>query len=133
MDARDFFAVAEKLRSSGIEAERRTSIGRSYYGLFHVLLAALSTRGVIFSETPDDHYKLISYLTKGKNRTAASVGNKLKDLRLQRNSADYRLKEVCSTGTSEFVYQKAKKALEEFDALSDSEITTLVETIQRLP
>src|ERR1035438_9445502 len=96
MDAREFFPIAERLRSSPVEAERRTSAGRSYYGLFHVLLGALSEGGVIFRETPDDHQTLISYLIKGGHKTAASVGLALKDLRQDRNRADYRLKEVFS-------------------------------------
>jgi len=51
MDAREFLPIAERMSTSANEAERRTSIGRSYYGLFHVLLGALSDRGVIFRET----------------------------------------------------------------------------------
>ena len=133
MDPRDFFSIAERMCSSTIEAERRTSIGRSYYGLFHVLLAALSDRGVIFREIPQDHQMLISYLLKGGNKTAASVGAVLKDLRQERNRADYRLKEICVTKSSQFIYQKATKALGQFESLSEGEMTTLVENIQGLP
>lgn len=70
MDARDFLAIAERYRSCHIEAERRTSVGRSYYTLFHVLLGVLSGKGVTFRGIPEDHYTLISYLTKAGNRAA---------------------------------------------------------------
>jgi hypothetical protein len=133
MDPRDFFPIADSMRCSTNEAERRTSIGRSYYGLFHVVLAALSDRGVIFKETPQDHQMLINYLQRGGNRKAASVGAALKDLRLERNQADYHLKGICSTKSSQFVYQKATNALDQFEGLSESEFDALVETIQRLP
>lgn len=132
MDPRDFFPIAERMCSSAIEAERRTSIGRAYYGLFNVLLSALSDRGVIFRETPDDHQTLISYLLKGGNREAASVGAVLKDLRQERNSADYRLKEVCRTKSAQFIYQKATRALRQFESLSAGDMAVLVQTIQRL-
>jgi hypothetical protein len=89
MDARDFFTIAERYKSSHVEAERRTSVGRSYYALFNVLLGTLSGKGVIFRGTPDDHYTLISYLTKAGNRASGIAGSALKDLRLERNRADY--------------------------------------------
>lgn len=133
MDARDFFRIADSMRTSAVEAERRTSIGRAYYGLYHVVLSALSDRGVIFRETPEDHHMLISYLQKGGNRTAVQVGNILKDIRQQRNDADYRLRMECNTKTAQFVYMKAEQALNQFDALSHDELSALVENIQRLP
>lgn len=133
MDARDFFPIAERMCRSADEAERRTSIGRSYYGLFLVLLGTLSERGIVFRETPEDHQMLISYLLKGRNRTAASVGAALKDLRQERNHADYNLKEICTAKSSEFVYLKAAKALGNFESISDPEMVNLVRTIQALP
>jgi hypothetical protein len=98
-----------------------------------VLLGALSDRGVIFRETPEVHRNLIAYLTKGRNKVAASVGAVLKDLRQERNRADYRLKEICNAKSSEFVYQKAMKALRQFESISESELVSLVKTIQALP
>jgi len=133
MDAREFFPIAARMSTSANEAERRTSIGRSYYGLFHVLLGALSDRGVVFRETPDDHQNLIAYLTKCRNSVAAKVGAALKDLRQERNRADYRLKEICSERSSEFVYQKTMNALRQFESISEPELGSLVKTIRALP
>ena len=130
MDAREFFPIAERLMNSANEAERRTSAGRSYYGLFHVLLAALSARGVIFRQTPDDHQTLISYLTKAGNKEAALVGSALKDLRQDRNRADYQLADVFSARTSEFAYQKAKRALGQFESVPPDEVATIIRNIQ---
>ena len=35
MDPVDFLSIAGMLRASAMEAERRTSVGRSYYGLYN--------------------------------------------------------------------------------------------------
>jgi hypothetical protein len=58
MNARDFLAVAAQFKNSENEAERRTSIGRSYYALFNVVIGVLTAKGVIFRQTPDDHIAL---------------------------------------------------------------------------
>jgi hypothetical protein len=57
MDARDFFAVAERLKSSALEADCRT--------LLNAVRQALASRGVIFREVPEDR------------QTASSLAKKL--------------------------------------------------------
>jgi hypothetical protein len=133
MDARDFLAIAERLRNSGDEAERRTSVGRSYYTLFNVLIGALGAKGVIFRETADDHQRLVSYLSKGRSKTAAAVGATLRDLRLERNRADYDLRVHFAPKNSDFVYQKTVAALRQFDSIPEAEMDLFVQTIQALP
>jgi hypothetical protein len=133
MDAIDFFAIAERYQSSRIEAECRTSIGRSYYALFNTLVGVLSAKGVIFRGTPEDHYKLISYLTKDCKRAAAFAGSALKDLRLERNRADYDMTAAMRSKTSEFVYQKAIKAMNEFQSIAPPDLELIVERIQAMP
>lgn len=132
MDGREFFVIAEKFKTSANEAERRTSIGRSYYALFNVLMGKLSDNGVVFAETPDDHYKLISYLSKAGSRTAGIVGGALKDLRLERNRADYVMKTVIDSRASELLYQKATRAMAQFDSIPSTEMQNIVERIQAL-
>ena len=117
MNGRSFLRVADQFRASADEAEVRTSISRSYYALFNVLLGALSAKGVIFRETADDHYTLIGYLNKADSKVAAIVGTALKTLRLERNRADYDMKATFDTKTSDFLYLKATRALAQFDAI----------------
>jgi len=133
MNARDFFAVAAQFKNSENEAERRTSIGRSYYALFNVVIGALTAKGVIFRQTPDDHHRLVSYLTKTRNRTANSVGSALLSLRTDRNRADYEMALVTSVRTTEFVFQKAADALAQFDSISPAEMAGIVTQIQAIP
>ena len=104
MDARDFFAIASEFRNSEKEAERRTSIGRSYYGLFNSVIA-----------------------------TARSVGAILKDLRQHRNDADYNMVVVIDLKTTDFVYQKAAKALKEFDSITLVDLQDIAEAIRSMP
>jgi len=75
---------------------------------------------------------LISYLTKAGHKTAASVGLALKDLRQDRNRADYQLKEVFDAETSDFVYQKAMRALGQFESVPAAEVATIIRNIQAL-
>ncbi|MDP2998942.1 MAG: hypothetical protein Q8N47_15750 [Bryobacterales bacterium] len=133
MDARDFLVIADHFRASASEAERRTSVGRSYYALFNVVLGALSAKGVIFRQTPDDHHTLVSYLTKVKHRQAGSIAEALKGLRLDRNLADYDMRTAVSMKTSEFLYQKAKGAIEQFDSIPVTELNEIVRKIQAIP
>jgi uncharacterized protein (UPF0332 family) len=133
MDPRDFLAVAAQFKNSSDEAERPTSIVRSYYALFNAVIGALTARGVIFRQTPDDHRTLISYLTKVRHRTAGSVGSALNSLRSDRNRADYELASVISVKTTEFVFQKASDALAQFDSISAPEMGDIVSQIQAIP
>jgi hypothetical protein len=132
MDAREFLLIAERFRNSGVEAERRTSAGRSYYALFNVVVSTLAGNGVPFSETYDDHRRLISNLTNAGSTTAASVGRLLKELRTDRNRADYRLDEMFESITSELVYSRAIKALRQFDSIPAAELASIVKRIQAL-
>lgn len=132
MDAREFLLIAERFRNSRVEAERRTSASRSYYALFNVVVSTLAGKGVPFSETDDDHRRLISNLTNTGSTTASSVGRLLNELRTDRNRADYRLDEMFESTTSELVYSRAIKALRQFDSISAAELANIVKRIQTL-
>ena len=133
MDARNFLGVAAQFKNSGNEAERRTSIGRSYYALFNVVIGTLTARGVVFRRTPDDHRTLVSYLTKARHRTASSVGSALLSLRSERNRADYEMASMIGAKTTEFVFQKATDASAQFDSISPAEMAEIVMQIQSIP
>lgn len=133
MNARDFLAVAAQLKNSENGAERRTSIGRSYYALFNVVIRLLTARGVIFRQTPDDRHKLVSYLTKSKHRAAGSVGLALLSLRTDRNRADYEMAATISVRTAEFVFQRATGALAQFDSICAAEMSEIMRRIQAIP
>lgn len=80
MDPAAFLDIAQQWQASDSEAERRTSIGRSYYTLFNILRQSLSSRGVPFRSSGADHGHLVDYLTRCRNQEAARIGGILKDL-----------------------------------------------------
>jgi hypothetical protein len=125
MDARDFFAVAERLKSSALEADCRT--------LLNAVRQALASRGVIFGEVPEDHHTVIAYLSKSGNRTAATVGDALRDLRQDRNLADYNLATPLSSTNSIFACEKALRVMRQFDAIPAAEMDRMITTIQASP
>ena len=61
------------------------------------------------------------------------MGSALKDLRNERNDADYELNAAFNVFRSEFVYMKAKNALMQFDAIPAAELANIVKNIQALP
>jgi len=133
MDARDFLTIADHFRASLREAERRTSIGRSYYALFNVVLGTLAAKGAAFHQSADDHRDLVAYLTKVGHRDTGPIGQALNDLRAHRNTADYKMSDPISVKTTEFVYEKAKRAIERFDAIPSAEINEIARKIQAIP
>ncbi|MCX6621375.1 MAG: hypothetical protein NTY38_09895 [Acidobacteria bacterium] len=133
MDARDFLIVAGQFSASPREAERRTSIGRSYYALFNLILGALAAKGVPFHESADDHRDLIAYLAKVRHGAAGRIGQVLSDLRTQRNIADYRMKAAVPEKTSGLVFEKAKRAIAEFDAIAPADLDEIARKIQAIP
>ena len=97
-----------------------------------MVVSTLVGKGVPFSEASDDHRRLVFNLTNAGSTTAASVGRLLKELRTDRNRADYRLDEMFETTTSELVYSRAIKALSQFDSISAAELANIVKRIQTL-
>jgi len=131
MNPVDFLKIAEQFHVSKVEAERRTSIGRSYYALYNQLLAALSSQGVSF-EREDSHGRLVYYLINCPPLKARTIGEDLKTLRNHRNDADYDMAKSVNARESEFVYKKACNAVQQFGALDASDVDKIARCIQHL-
>lgn len=132
MDPAAFLDIAQQWQVSDSEAERRTSIGRSYYTLFNILRQSLSSRGVHFRSGSDVHRQLVDYLTRCRHREAARIGGILKDLRVQRNQADYDMNITINTSQSQLAYRRAQDAIDRFNALSQTDLQTIITHIQAL-
>jgi hypothetical protein len=133
MDPRAFLDVANQLQTSASEAGRRTSIGRSYYALYNILRVSLESQGIPFQNSGDDHGRLVYYLTRCNNRAVARVGQALRDLRLQRNNADYEMSSAIDANQSQLAYQQAKRAVDRFDALNSADMAVILPRIKALP
>lgn len=110
MDPADFLSVAARLRASPSEAERRTSVGRSYYGLYNALRARFGTVANLKGNS-GDHRELIKYLKKNNDARLQQVGEKLGNLRDMRNDADYGMNFTIDANQSELAYQWAREAV----------------------
>ena len=73
MDARKFFPVADRLRNSDDEADRRTSIGRSYYGLLRPSTKPEMRIGQSLATVTESHrLKLLEPLERLSGKVARS-------------------------------------------------------------
>ena len=134
MNPSDFLTVASNLYSSSYEADMRTSVGRSYYALYNLVHETLSQLGVRFNNRGEDHGLLVYYLTDCRPAgAAATVREVLKDLRTERNRADYDMTATVNNRNSEFVYKKAEASFAGFKTLNPEELKNLASCIQELP
>jgi len=129
----DFLIIAGNFQTSSSEAERRTSIGRSYFALYDMLIDCLSAENVRFNKDGDDHWRLTYYLTKCGDRAADKMAGALKNLRFSRNLADYDLKASIGASQSEFSYKRAQSTISEIKSLLPKGIQRIAMSIRYLP
>lgn len=95
MDPLEFISVALRIANTDREADRRTAVGRAYYGAFHVARQFLLDCGLYFSPkqtyAAEIHTRVRYCLLESGNPDAVHAGNRLFALRNQRNAADYDL------------------------------------------
>ena len=90
-----FLVVAEALvqgaeDSSPNEAIYRIAISRAYYAAVCTMRNYLRDKGELLpSDKADVHNEIADWLRKSKDSERQKIGNRLKQLRADRNSADY--------------------------------------------
>jgi len=133
MDPKAFLGVAERLRDSNNEAECRTSVGRSYYALYNAVIGILKSKGVVFRETPQDHQSLVDYMTRVGSRIVGPVALTLKNLRTERNVADYNMSRSFDAKKSNLQYRLAKDTLDDFEKIPVTDLESLVARMKEIP
>ena len=128
----DFLNVANRFHASPDEAERRTSISRSYYATFHVLFDSLLQQGVDFRKTGEDHERLIYYLVNSGDHRTQMMGGNLRTLKSARGDADYRLKKPIQTFHSQLAFQTADQTISRFGRIPPGDLQGIVTTIRGL-
>ena len=118
MDPLDFLEVAKRYSDSKLESERRTSIGRSYYALFNQVALRVSNFAPLPGDV-DDHRAVTAYLLNARVPALLEVGRKLKDLRVTRNDADYRMQLQIDGRKSELALLRAEDAIQKFGTVND--------------
>ena len=107
----EYERLAKDLRNNGDEASQRTAISRLYYSIYHQALHALEKNDSTFlysKDKPAHQQVWDAYL---KSRTLSSIGNKGKQLRYNREKADYHPQIIKLDQVLEESFQTAKTIL----------------------
>lgn len=109
----DFYHLACELReaANGDDAKLRSAISRAYYAAF----LAARDKANISSKGTDGHSRVIKHYSQ--KPTDAVVANWLKDLKMDREAADYDMSKVCTGRTGGKSVGTARKVLEHLKAL----------------
>lgn len=114
MDPLDFLKVADNLKDSPDEAERRTAISRAYYSVFNCIKSYLVQNRIPFSSS-GEHGQLIRYLFNSGIKEVEQLSRMIDDLRMDRNEADYNMDSTrFNQNTCILLYLKARKVIEVF-------------------
>jgi hypothetical protein len=132
VDPAEFLVIADRLRASGVEADRRTSIGRSYYSLYNLVCDALSAAGIPLPGGADNHRALVHFLTRCGDVSAANVGDALKTLRIRRNQSDYEMRRNIDVKVSQLAFYLANREFAQFRGLGVAQAAALVASIRAL-
>ena len=133
MNPRDFLDVANRLHPSGDEADRRTSISRSYYAAYNVLVQTLAAKGVRFERNPKDHGRLVHYLAHSGDLRMQTIAGFLRTLRVRRGDADYDMRTLIKAWDSQLSCFAANNAITQFDAISGPDLDHIASVINALP
>jgi len=129
MDPVDFLKTAESLMDSPREPDIRTSVGRSYYGVFLYFRERLACKGLykqINSDTAS-HDFIIQCLMFCNEKIGQVASSRLKTLKQKRRSADYRLGDQFSSNDSSDALEMAKLIISDFEKITIEEETRLIE------
>ncbi|QDX29566.1 hypothetical protein [Dickeya poaceiphila] len=118
---KDFVSAAKSCLDSGTESGLRSAISRAYYAFYH------ETCGILTHCPPTTHDGVVEYLTKDARRknepfefiALVQLGAVLKQQKMQRKRADYKLDETISASeaiTSIAVVERMLAKIEEMKA-----------------
>lgn len=93
------------------EAYFRSSVSRSYYGVFLIARQVMEQKGRRLSSRGAVHQQVQNYFLNSNDNLKKKIGEELKYLRIQRNKADYDLMSRFDKLRAEKVCKRAKKTL----------------------
>ncbi len=99
------------------EAYFRSSISRSYYGLFLIARQVMESEGSIRSTGSGAHQQVQDHFLYSDDNNYRLVGTVLQDLRRLRNNADYNLNCIFTRRQAELAHQRAKDKFEYLSGL----------------
>ena len=118
MDPCDFHKTAELLKGLAEESHRRTSISRSYYGVFLYFREFLAKNGLTKQKKKkqDPHAFVCNCLQYCEVEGVPKVAMRLRDLFQWRNDADYNLSKTFSDADTNDRLNDARKTINDFES-----------------
>jgi len=116
MNGRNFIIVADSLLQESSEEAWRSAVSRAYYALFHVARDLVMSLGINVPNADRAHGFLWLRLSNAGNQQVQVAGRALKDLRGDRNYADYQVSKALDRATAINQVAKAKLLFQIFDA-----------------
>lgn len=109
-----FLEVAKEWsdNKSNCEAHSRSAISRAYYAAFHCCKRTLHDLGIPETGFGGSHQKVIDALKQSGDKELASLGRKLLDLKVMRESADYQIGFPLPTQNHRVAIRKAENIFE---------------------
>ena len=115
MDPKAFLDFAQSLIKGKNEEHFRTSVSRSYYGLYNHIALSLESMGHPLPPDANGHKKAVHYLRNCNVKAVEDIASPLEDLRLERNSADYDMNlQDFDNSKALFTFIKAEEAYNNF-------------------
>jgi uncharacterized protein (UPF0332 family) len=133
MEPIKFLDVADRLKNSFEESDRRSAVSRAYYAVYHSIRYYLKSK---ITDIPDDilrdHRAVIQCLFEGgKNANLPKVvilARLIIELKNDRHEADYDLLSTRFDITqSKNFYDRCKKAIDDFNSYNDPQLISGIE------
>lgn len=118
MDPREFLTLAQQLSLATTEAAWRSAISRAYYAAFHVARQLLEDLGFAVPQADRAHAYLWLRLSNCGDPLVQKAGRGLKDLRRDRNWADYDLTHPIGQSLSQNQQSFAARIIQAFETAS---------------
>lgn len=108
-DPLNFLTLSRELLDGNIEENYlRTSIGRSYYAVY-LYAREKYAKSTMDNSVYSNHAKLINDLKNRPEPTFRKLGNQLSDLKIDRESADYKINISINKTMAEKAYSSAER------------------------
>lgn len=125
MDPREYCHLAGFLAARQDLASTRSAVSRAYYSLYHVVTDFLVDQGIRLPEKRAEiHETVYRILFNCNDDQLKVIATELNDLRVQRNIADYEMKDdhVLTARTARVLVEKTHRAIERFDNLRQDDV-----------
>jgi uncharacterized protein (UPF0332 family) len=132
MSGREFLGVARHLLTRTTEADWRSALSRAYYAAFHVARLLLEDLGFTIPRADQAHAYLWLRLSNCGDPQLQLTGQKLRDLRGERNRADYDLSKPLGQTKAASQVRLAEQVIQLLDAgKADPVRSQIVATMRR--